>query len=94
MNDSSLAQPNCAAALISRRPDDRIRREVLGPARAKYGGKIGATLSHQSEAEFDRGYEWTNLPRMMKVAEAFPDEEIVATLWRQFSWPHFRELLP
>ena len=24
----------------------------------------------------------------------FPDEEIVATLWRQLSWSHFRELLP
>jgi hypothetical protein len=32
--------------------------------------------------------------RMMKFAEAFPDEEIVATLSQQLSWSHFRELLP
>jgi hypothetical protein len=31
---------------------------------------------------------------MMKFAEAFPDEEIVATLSQQLSWSHFRELLP
>jgi hypothetical protein len=31
---------------------------------------------------------------MMQFAEAFPDEAIVATLWRQLSWSHFRELLP
>ena len=31
---------------------------------------------------------------MMQFAEVFPDREIVATLWRQLSWSHFRELLP
>jgi predicted nuclease of restriction endonuclease-like (RecB) superfamily len=31
---------------------------------------------------------------MMQFAEAFPEEAIVATLWRQLSWSHFRELLP
>lgn len=31
---------------------------------------------------------------MAQFAEAFPDEVILATLWRQLSWSHFRELLP
>jgi predicted nuclease of restriction endonuclease-like (RecB) superfamily len=31
---------------------------------------------------------------MMQFAEAFPDEEIVATLSRQLSWSHLKELLP
>ena len=44
--------------------------------------------------EFGRGFERTNLTRMMKFAEAFPHEEIVATLSHQLSWSHFRELLP
>lgn len=30
----------------------------------------------------------------MKFADAFPQEEIVATLSHQLSWSHFRELLP
>lgn len=31
---------------------------------------------------------------MMQFAEAFPDEQIVATLLRKMSWSHFQELLP
>lgn len=30
----------------------------------------------------------------MQFAEAFPDEEIVATVSRQLSWSHIKELLP
>lgn len=40
------------------------------------------------------GFAEKNLWRMVQFAEAFPDEQIVATLWRQLSWSHFRELLP
>ena len=73
---------------------DRIRREVLGEERAGYGEKIVATLSQQLVADFGRGFELTNLTRMMKFAESFPDPEIVATLSQRLSWSHFRELLP
>jgi predicted nuclease of restriction endonuclease-like (RecB) superfamily len=31
---------------------------------------------------------------MVQFAEAFPDEQIVATLLRRMSWSHFQELLP
>ena len=72
----------------------RIRHEVLGTERAAYGEQIVATVSRQLVAEFGRGFTDKNLRRMMQFAEAFPDEAIVATLWRQLSWSHFRELLP
>jgi len=72
----------------------RIRHEVLGSERAAYGEQIVATVSRQLVAEFGRGFTDKNLRRMVQFAEAFPDEEIVATLWRQLSWSHFRELLP
>jgi hypothetical protein len=36
-------------------------------------------------AEFGRGFDATNLTRMMKFVESFPDEEIVATLSQQLS---------
>jgi predicted nuclease of restriction endonuclease-like (RecB) superfamily len=51
-------------------------------------------VSHELTTEFGRGFERTNLTRMMKFAEAFPREEIVATLSHQLSRSHFRELLP
>jgi hypothetical protein len=72
----------------------RIQQKVLGNERAAYGEQIVATLSRQLVVEFGRGFEEKNLRRMMQFAEAFPDESIVATLWRQLSWSHFRELLP
>jgi hypothetical protein len=31
---------------------------------------------------------------MMQFADAFPDESILATLWRELGWSHFRVLLP
>ena len=68
--------------------------EVLGSERAAYGEQIVATLSRQLVADYGRGYTEKNLRRMIQFAEAFPEEEIVATLWRQLSWSHFRELLP
>ena len=72
----------------------RIQREVLGSKRGAYGERIVATLSRQLMAEYGRGYTEKNLWRMVQFAEAFPEQEIVATLWRQLSWSHFRELLP
>jgi predicted nuclease of restriction endonuclease-like (RecB) superfamily len=68
--------------------------EVLGSERAAYGEQIVARLSRQLVADYGRGYTEKNLRRMIQFAEAFPDEEIAATLWRQLSWSHFRELLP
>jgi hypothetical protein len=90
----TAAAVNIGLTLLYWRLGDRIRREVLGFERAAYGEQIVATVSHELATEFGRGFERTNLTRMMKFAEAFPDEEIVATLSQQLSWSHFRELLP
>lgn len=72
----------------------RIHTELLGGERAAYGAQIVATLSRQLVLEYGRGFAEKNLRRMVQFAQAFPDEQIVATLWRQLSWSHFRELLP
>lgn len=71
----------------------RINQEILGGERADYGKQIVATLSRQLNEEFGRGYSEKQLRRMMQFAEAFPDQQIVATLWRQLSWSHFRQLI-
>jgi predicted nuclease of restriction endonuclease-like (RecB) superfamily len=90
----TAATVNVGLTLLYWRLGERIRREVLGSERAGYGEQIVATLSHELTTEFGRGFERTNLTRMMKFAAAFPQEEIVATLSHQLSWSHFRELLP
>ncbi len=72
----------------------RIQMEVLQYERAEYGRGILATLSQELSAEFGRGYSYSALTRMVKFAEAFPDEEIVAALRRQLGWTHFKALIP
>jgi len=72
----------------------RIREDVLHEQRAEYGDEIVATLSKQLEAEYGRGFSRSSLSRMVKLAEYFPDERIVASLMQQLSWTHFLQLLP
>jgi predicted nuclease of restriction endonuclease-like (RecB) superfamily len=72
----------------------RINSDVLDNERAEYGKEIVATLSRQLEKEFGKGFEQKNLRRMMQFAAAFPDRGNVATLSRQLSWSHFKELIP
>lgn len=72
----------------------RIREDILKQKRAEYGEQIVATLSQQLTAEFGKGFDRFSLSRMIKFAEFFPDERIVAALGQQLSWSHFRLLLP
>ena len=72
----------------------RIRKEILQNERAEYGQVIMESLAKQLTMEYGRGYSRAALFRMVQFAELFPNKEIVATLWRQLSWSHFRELLP
>jgi hypothetical protein len=85
---------NMSLTMLYWRVGKRICEEVLRAQRADYGAQIVATLSRQLVVEYGRGFEEKNLRRMVQFAEVFPDEAIVATLWRQLSWSHFRELLP
>jgi predicted nuclease of restriction endonuclease-like (RecB) superfamily len=71
----------------------RIRKDILGEERAPYGKKIVATLSQQLTLEYGKGFERTELFRMLQFAEAYPDEQIVQTLSQQLSWSHFVELI-
>jgi len=73
---------------------NRINFEILDHQRAEYGKQIVATLSRQLTQEYGRSYEEKNLRRMMQFAYLFPDIEIVATLWRQLSWSHFKIVIP
>ena len=72
----------------------RIHEDVLGRERAEYGEQVVAKLAGQLTTEYGQGFSRFNLFRMIKLAELFPDERIVATLSQQLSWSHFRELLP
>jgi predicted nuclease of restriction endonuclease-like (RecB) superfamily len=72
----------------------RINKEILNNQRAEYGQQIVATLARQLVQEYGNNFEEKNLRRIIQFAQLFPDAEIVATLWRQLSWSHFKLLLP
>ncbi len=71
----------------------RINEEILQGKRADYGEKIVSTLSRQLIQEYGGGFSAKNLRHMIRFAEAFPDERIVSTLWRQLGWSHFKEII-
>ena len=72
----------------------RIRHEILNQQRASYGDEILPTLSAELEPEYGKGFSVRNFARMIKFAETFQDEQIVATLSQQLSWSHFVKILP
>jgi type IV secretory pathway VirJ component len=67
---------------------------VLDYKRGEYGKAILATLSQELQKKYGNSFEYTKITRMIKFAELFYDEEIVATLSQHLSWSHIVELLP
>lgn len=71
----------------------RINEEILKGERAEYGKEILATLSQELVLDYGSGFSAKNIRHMMKFANAFFDEKIVSTLWRQLSWSHFKAII-
>ncbi|MEK8225268.1 PDDEXK nuclease domain-containing protein [Oerskovia sp. M15] len=90
---AAVRQANYALTLTFWRLGQLVADEV-GSERAGYGQETVATLGRQLAARYGRGFEEKNLRRMVQFAQAFPDEQIVATLGRRLSWSHFKVLLP
>ncbi|MFI8412132.1 YhcG family protein [Paeniglutamicibacter gangotriensis] len=88
------AKANAALTLMNWQIGCLIDTEILGERRAEYAEEIVATLSPQLTKRFGRGYDKSSLHRMVRFSQTFPDPEIVATLSRQLSWSHFKDLLP
>jgi predicted nuclease of restriction endonuclease-like (RecB) superfamily len=85
---------NAGLTLLNWRIGKRINEDILKNKRAGYGDEIVSTLSRQLVEGNGSGFSVKSLRRMIQFAKIFPDEKIVATLSRQLSWSHFKELLP
>jgi predicted nuclease of restriction endonuclease-like (RecB) superfamily len=68
-----------------------INQEILLNDRAAYGGKILVNVSQHLTLQLGKGYTYTALTRMCKIAKIF-DNSIIATLSQQLSWSHLIEL--
>jgi hypothetical protein len=72
---------------------DRIRREVVGEARAEYVKQLVNGLSERLSDEFGMGFSRTNLFNMLRFAETFPDLQTVQPLAGQLGWTHLTQLV-
>jgi hypothetical protein len=59
---------------------------------SQHGQQIIATLSQQLTEKFGKGYTYSALTRMIKVAETY-NIEMFATLSQTLNWSHFIELV-
>lgn len=89
------AQINSALVMLYWMVGKRLADELLDDdGRAAYGKRLVKETGIALAASHGRGFETKNLWRMMGFADAFPDQQIVATLSRQLGWSHFKEILP
>lgn len=85
---------NSELSLLYWQIGQRIRNEVLQGERAEYGKQVVESLAGQLSLEFGRGWGARQLRDCLRVAEVFPEIEIVHTLCAQLSWSHLRLMLP
>ena len=90
---AAAVQVNAALTMTYWLVGRAISVNTLRNSRAEYGQQIVATLSHQLKARFGRGFDRTNVVRMVAFARAFPDHGDVAELAQHLSWSHIREVL-
>lgn len=68
-----------------------ISTELKQQGQINYGKQILVTLSQQLTERLGKGFSYSALTRMIKVAESF-DQQNLATLSQQLSWSHLIEL--
>ncbi len=70
-----------------------ISKNILLNKRAEYGKRVIQKLSNELTEEYGRGWSVKQLQHCLHFVEIFPQEAIVSTLWREFSWSHFKEII-
>ncbi|WP_201796715.1 DUF1016 N-terminal domain-containing protein [Aeromonas cavernicola] len=71
-----------------------LQHHMLNNQRADYAKQWVKQIAKQLTEEYGKGFNEKSLRKMMQFYQAFPEQEIVATLSRQLSWSHFIEVLP
>lgn len=82
---------NSALCLLNYSIGKHILQVIGYKAYDNYGKSILATLSQRLTAEYGRGFTYSALTRMVKIANTF-EYEMFVTLSQTLSWSHFIEL--
>lgn len=72
---------------------NRVNIELLNGERAEYGKQVVVELAQQLTTEFGKGWSERQLRYCLRVADTFPDAQILHTLCSQLSWSHLRLLI-
>ena len=67
-----------------------INNEILQKERAVYGEQIIANISEELTTSYGNGWGVKHIRHCLRIADTFPDEQIVYALSRQFTWTHLR----
>lgn len=71
----------------------KVNSEILGYKRAEYGKEVVKSLSRKLTLEYGKGWSEQQLRHCLRIAETFPDKEILYALSRQLSWTHLRTIM-
>lgn len=88
----TAAYVNTAITLLYWNIGKTINTNILKENRADYGKEIIATLSQQLTRNYGKGYSYSALTRMCKLATCF-NKANIATLSQQLSYSHLIELV-
>lgn len=70
-----------------------INQHILHKERAQYGDEIIISLSKKLTIEFGKGWSEKQIRHCIRIAETFPEKEILYALSRELSWTHLRTLM-
>ncbi len=84
---------NAATTVLYWNIGERINTEILDNKRAEYGKEVVKSLSQNLTEEYGKGWSEKQLRHCLRIAETFPDKEILYALSRQLSWTHFRTIM-
>ena len=71
----------------------RISAEPLQGQRGEYGKQVVAELARQLTVDFGKGWSEQQLRHCLRLADTFPDEQILSTVRRELSWSHLKTLI-
>lgn len=84
---------NSQASMMFWHIGEFIIKELNYETYSAYGDKILATLSQRLTEKYGKGYSYSALTRMIKIATIYNDEQMFATVSQTLSWGHFIELI-
>ena len=84
---------NTELTLLYWRIGKLLNERILQGERATYGQQVMQRLALDLTAKYGKGWSKQQLLHCLKVAQVFPDEEIVYALCIQLSWTHLLQPL-